>query len=262
MIAFSAVLSVLKLVDMPYGGSVTFASMLPVAIIAYRHGLKWGIGAGVVYAAVQQVLGLENFAYLPVPTWQAITALFLLDYLLAFAVIGFAGVFRGKIGKNASQAKELALGIALVSVLRYILHTVAGFTVWAGLLIPDAAALIYSVGYNATYMIPETIVNVCVAFYIGSVMDFRRSTPVPMAKRGDDFARFGMKVGALTLIVGGTIADTCLIFAHMQDPETGAFTFSQLGNVSWLAVTIISAVCIVAAGVLLAVAGVKSRKKG
>ena len=106
MIAFSTVLSVLKLVDMPYGGSVTLASMLPVAIIAYRHGLGWGLGAGTVYGVVQQLLGLENFSWLPVPTWYAMVALCVLDYLGAFAVIGLAGIFRGKFnGRVCAQAK-------------------------------------------------------------------------------------------------------------------------------------------------------------
>ncbi len=263
MIAFSTVLSVLKLVDMPYGGSVTFASMLPVAIIAYRHGLGWGMGAGVAYAAVQQLLGLENFAYLPVPTWQAIVALIVLDYLAAFAVIGLAGIFRGRLGDaHNAQAKELALGIGLVSILRYALHTVAGFTVWAGLLIPDWAALTYSVGYNATYMIPETVVNVCVALYVGSVIDFRRSTPMPMVrperlvKDNSALAR----LGAFTAIAGGVIADACLIFKYMQDPESGDFTFSYLSEVSWLAVGIVSAACALVAIALFTYSAMKKRK--
>ena len=46
MIALATVLSIFKLVEMPYGGSVTLASMLPVIIFAYRHGILWGLGAG------------------------------------------------------------------------------------------------------------------------------------------------------------------------------------------------------------------------
>ncbi len=270
MIAFASVLSVLKLVDMPYGGSVTFASMLPVAIIAYRHGLYWGLGAGTVYAVVQQLLGLENFAYLPVPTWQAMVALCILDYLVAFAVIGFAGIFRAKLkGHEGSQAKELALGIALVSVLRYILHTVAGFTVWAGLLIPDAAALGYSIGYNATYMIPETIVNVCVALYIGSVIDFTRPTPMPFAKHrtlkstGDALGIyvFWARLGALAVLLGGIIADACLIFKHIQDPESGAFSFAYLSEANWLAIGIVSVACaVISAGLFISTKLIEKRK--
>ncbi len=261
MIAFSAVLSILKLVDMPYGGSITFASMLPVAIIAYRHGLKWGLGAGLAYGVVQQLLGLENFAYLPVPTWQAMVALCVLDYLIAFAVIGLCGIFRGKIKSEMAQAKELALGIALVSAARYVLHTVAGFTVWAGLLIPDAAALVYSIGYNATYMIPETIVNVCVALYVGSVIDFRRSTPMPMAvpeKLAKDHTALA-RLGGFTVAIGGVIADACLIFKYMQDPDSGEFTFAHLGEVSWLAVGIVSGACALVSAGLFVYARIKSR---
>ena len=62
MIALATVLSLFKLVDYPAGGSVTLASMLPIAAIAYRHGLKWGISAATVTGVLQMLLGLSAFA--------------------------------------------------------------------------------------------------------------------------------------------------------------------------------------------------------
>ncbi|MGN1206732.1 MAG: energy-coupled thiamine transporter ThiT, partial [Eubacteriales bacterium] len=50
MIALATVLSLLKLADLPYGGSVTLASMLPIILISYRNGLGWGLGTGLAYA--------------------------------------------------------------------------------------------------------------------------------------------------------------------------------------------------------------------
>ena len=258
MIAFATVLSVLKLVDMPYGGSVTLASMLPIAMIAYRHGTAWGFITGGAYAVVQQLLGLENFSYLPVPTWQAMLALCVLDYALAFAAIGLGGIFRGRLrrgGANAAsaQARELALGVALVSVIRYLMHTVAGFTVWAGLAIPDAAALWYSVGYNATYMIPETLVNVTVALYIGSLIDLTRRVPGVFtdAQRGivgaEPRVRGIVRRLLALLIAAAIVADAKLIFKHVQDPETGELTLAYLSEVNWIAVVVLSAACAVAA---------------
>ena len=69
MIALSTVLAMLKLIDMPYGGSVTFAQMLPILIYAYRHGPRYGMGAALVASLIQLLLGLENFSYLPLVTW-------------------------------------------------------------------------------------------------------------------------------------------------------------------------------------------------
>ena len=63
MIALSTVLSLIKIIDMPYGGSVTVASMLPIVIAAYRHGAIWGLGTAMVNSAMQLLLGLNNLSY-------------------------------------------------------------------------------------------------------------------------------------------------------------------------------------------------------
>lgn len=63
MIALATVLSMVKLAELPYGGSITIASMLPIAIIAYRRGMGWGLGSAFVYAVIQQLLGLNSLSY-------------------------------------------------------------------------------------------------------------------------------------------------------------------------------------------------------
>ena len=60
MISLATVLSIFKLAELPYGGSITLASMLPILLVAYRHGAAFGFGAGIVYGIVQQLLGLKN----------------------------------------------------------------------------------------------------------------------------------------------------------------------------------------------------------
>lgn len=173
MIAIGTVLSLIKITDLPFGGSVTAVSMLPMIIVSFRHGLGWGFGSGVVYGVLQQMLGLNTLSY--VTTWQSVLAVILLDYVIAFSVTGFGGIFR-KCVKHSGFA--LALGAFTACALRYVCHVISGCTVWAGLSIPDSAALIYSLGYNATYMVPETIVTVIVAFYLATVMDFEKEIPV------------------------------------------------------------------------------------
>ncbi len=68
LVAIATVLSLIPLVSLPYGGSITFASMLPLIIISYRHGLGWGTASGFVYGIIQQLLGLKDLGY--VTTWQ------------------------------------------------------------------------------------------------------------------------------------------------------------------------------------------------
>ena len=101
MISLATVLSIFKLAELPYGGSITLASMLPIVIVAYRHGTVFGFGAGLVYGVVQQLLGLKNLSYFT--TWQSIVAIILLDYLVAFGVIGIADTPRPE-AKNAVAA--------------------------------------------------------------------------------------------------------------------------------------------------------------
>lgn len=94
LIALATVLSLIKFVDLPYGGSITVASMLPIALISYRRGLGWGLGSALVYAVIQQLFGLKNLSY--ATSWQAVIAIIMLDYIIAFVVIGLAGMFRKK----------------------------------------------------------------------------------------------------------------------------------------------------------------------
>ena len=238
MVALATVLSIIKIIEMPYGGSVTIASALPIAVLAYRHGFKVGLGAGVVFAMLQQLLGLKTLAYFT--TWQSIVAIILLDYLVAFTLFGLGGVFKST---RLEQKNALLFGAILITVLRYICHVISGATVWAGLSIPTEAALIYSLGYNATYMIPEGIILAACAYYLGSVIDFSRPVPERMAARDKADGAPYFAVSGLSLLFA-VIADTTLIAPHLQDGNSGEFTFKYLSEVSWLTVAVITALCI------------------
>ena len=270
MIALATVLSLFKLVEMPYGGSVTLASMLPILVVSYRHGVGVGLLSGSVYAVIQQLLGMNNLSYFN--TWQSILAVMLLDYLVAFTVVGLGGFLKNRMGiKNASapvkQKLELSAGMILVCVIRYALHTIAGATVWAGLSIPDSAALIYSLSYNATYMIPETVVSVLVALWIGEVLDFSKNVPVRFpASVTSKTPKYAVACEVLPqisrfLALFTAIFDTALIAPHLQDAETGEFTFAYIADVNWIAIVIVTAVLVVAAIALKIIASRLSARK-
>lgn len=96
--------TILSLIQFPgpwvNGGSITLCSMLPICIIGYRYGVRWGILGGVVYGLLQLLLGVNALRGISLVT---VVLSVLLDYLLAFGVLGFSGLFRRKI-QNQSAA--------------------------------------------------------------------------------------------------------------------------------------------------------------
>jgi thiamine transporter len=247
MIALATVLSIVKLFEMPHGGSITLASMLPMVIIAYRHGPKVGMGAALVSSVIQMLLGMSNFSYFT--TWYSIVVLALLDYIVAFAIFGLTGIFRGVIKK---QNLAMTVGAVLASAVRYLCHVISGATIWAGLSIPTEAALVYSLSYNATYMIPETIILVLTTVYIASALDFTKRIPVRISAQKLDTISAYCYIGAGLSMLAALITDTVLVFSKLQN-YGGEFFIHGLSDVNWLAVGIVSVVAIVISTVLVLV---------
>ena len=188
LIAASVILAFLSDVlnlRLPFGGSFTLASMLPLVIIAYLYGTKWGLACSFCYSLLQMlVLSWRTVAsfFLPVSDfvlWQAVSVC-LLDYVVAYTVIGLSGLFRKLRAKVA-----LPLG-ALVGVsLRYLVHIVSGaifYGAWAEWFFEEGSgfsasvnafflnsfsgtglSVAYSAVYNGLYMIPEILLTTACA---------------------------------------------------------------------------------------------------
>lgn len=251
LLALATVLSLIKVLDLPYGGSVTACSMLPILLIAYRHGTVYGLFSGFAYGLIQMLLGFKNVLYFTTPL--SIAAVIVLDYVLAFVVLGLGGLFR----KKYSQEKALVLGALLTCVLRYLCHVVSGCTVWAGLSIPDNAALVYSLAYNATYMLPETLVTMLGASYLSRAVDLRGERPT--RAKADGNARFSVLslIGQL-VAAAALVTDIVLVFSQLQNGETGDFMITGLANVNWIA---FAAVTVVGAGLAVVLMLLGRRKK-
>lgn len=249
MLAIAAALSVVKIVDMPVGGSVTLMSMLPIILIAYRYGTGWGLLTGFTYGLIQMLLGLENLTY--ATSFGAAVAIILLDYVVAFVGLGLGGIFRRWV---KHQGAALALGAVLTGLLRYLCHVISGATVWYGLAIPSSESLEYSVVYNGVYMVPEILLLAVGALYLSRVLNFGETTitrTAPAAAASPAAARLAV-VSAVTVITAVT-ADIALILPHLQTEEK-LFTLAGLAEVEWLAVAIVSALAVlVVAGCSLAV---------
>lgn len=166
MLSAGVVLGFVKLFDLPYGGSVTLCSMLPIIIISYRYGTFWGLGCGFVFSIIQLLLGIKSLSF--ATSAGAVTAIIFLDYIVAFSVLGLGGIYK-KIIKN--QILSLSLGTFTVGILRLFCHIISGCTVWAGLSIPSKDAFVYSVIYNAGYMLPEMAVTLIAAILISASVE-------------------------------------------------------------------------------------------
>ncbi|HCW52132.1 MAG TPA: energy-coupled thiamine transporter ThiT [Clostridiales bacterium] len=141
MVAVASVLSVVVLFHAPQGGSVTPASMVPLLVLALRRGPKVGLMAGAVYGLIQ--LWLDPF----VVHWAQV----ILDYPLAFALLGLAGFFPGRPFLGA------AAGI-LGRMVSHVLSGVIFFASYAG----EVNPWIYSLAYNAGYLVPELVLSLVV----------------------------------------------------------------------------------------------------
>ena len=243
MLAMATVLSFVKVLDLPYGGSITAFSALPILLVAYRHGLWQGLLTAFAHALIQLLLGTSVFSY--GFSIQAVIAIVMLDYILAFTVLGLGGVFRRQC---ESQGTALVLGALLTGALRYTLHTIAGCTVWAGLSIPDSAALIYSLAYNATYMLPETLVTALGAWYLSKAVDLREDIPT-RAKTAEKKGGFALSLMGKAALLAAAVWDVVEIFRPLQDAETGDFVITNLALVNWGLVGVVTAAGVAVWGV-------------
>lgn len=161
MLALAVVLSYIKFWRLPFDGSITLFSMLPVCLIAIKYGWKWGLGTAFCFSWFQILQG-GVFSWGLTP--GMLIGSLLLDYILAYTVLGIAGIFRKK------GYWGMLGGITLVCALRFFIHFLAGIILWAnfeqfeafGQVIQNNPVL-YSICYNGVYMLPETVLTVIVA---------------------------------------------------------------------------------------------------
>ena len=144
-IALSFVLSCIRLFRMPNGGSVTPASMLPIMLFSAAYGIGPGFMAGIVYGVMQALQG--GIAFLG-------AGQFLLDYLLAFTLLGLAGL-----AKKLPESWGLYCAIIIAALARVLCHTLAGILFWE-------TAPWASFVYNISYLGPDTLICIVLAFMI------------------------------------------------------------------------------------------------
>ena len=156
MIALATVLSYIRVYKLLWGGSITLLSMLPVVIFSIKHGVKYGLTVSFIFSLVQLLQGIMDGLFGWGLTSGMLVACILFDYILAFSVLGIAGIFRkqGFFG--------WLLGIILALMLRYACHFTTGVVIWKSVgALWDGFSTdnfwLYSLLYNGSYMLPEII---------------------------------------------------------------------------------------------------------
>ena len=179
--------------ELPFGGQLTIASMLPVVLISYRHGVRWGLVSGLGYAMMEMALGARTVTAAFQPGYFGDGTMLgnalimcMLDYLVAFTLLGLGGAFRNRIKQ---PGKALCLGVLVALGCRYLAHvgsgyilfsgwaewffTQEGFPAWGMALVarlsPQMLGLVYSLVYNGMYMIPEMAITCAAAALVARI---------------------------------------------------------------------------------------------
>ena len=190
MIALGTVLSIIRIFQLPFGGEITLFGMVPILLIGYLFGVKWGLASGAVFGVIQGLLGATMSGAFIGQRVSGVIAVMAIDYIFAFAVLGFSGSFKNKIKKPTAS---FVLGCVLGVFLRFCAHFVSGVIIWGTYaqstleavnnslstailsnFTGTGLAAIYSLVYNASFMLPEMLMSVFAAIIIINIKPIRR----------------------------------------------------------------------------------------
>jgi len=196
LLALAVVLELVAKMFIPeqvYGGQITIVSMLPVVLISYRHGMKWGFVSAFAYALIEMAIGMKTVSAAFLPGYFGDGAMIgnailmcLLDYVLAFTVLGLGGLFRNRI---QNKGVGLMCGSLVALGARYLCHifsgyilfnsyaewyfTQEGFPAWGAQLVeslnPNLLSWVYSIVYNGMFMLPEMLFTAIAAVIIARI---------------------------------------------------------------------------------------------
>lgn len=170
--ALSFITQFIPFLNLPWGGSITLLSMLPIVVYSIRNGVKYGVMCSFVYSLTQLAQGIVGGLFGWGLTPIMLVGCIFLDYIGAFTVIGFAGLFRDK------GMKGWIGGTVMVIAVRYLFHITSGAIIFksAGIIWTALGEInnpwLYSTIYNGCYMLPEmifTTIGAAVLFKTGAI---------------------------------------------------------------------------------------------
>ena len=163
-VALAYALSYVKFFSLPQGGSVTFASMLPIILYSYMFGTRKGLVVGVVYGMLQFIQSPQFYQPMQV----------LLDYPIAFGALGVAGIARKIPFVKGKILAEFAVGATIAIVLRYFAHVVSGYYVFSSWAMEGYTAVSWAFVYN-TFVFADLAIVLAIGLLALSTKTMRRT---------------------------------------------------------------------------------------
>ena len=171
MVALAVVLDLIPMPKWPNGGSLSIAAV-PIIYISYRRGLGWGLASGLVYSVIKLI---TDWYAPPAGTLLATGLCVLLDYLLAFTAFGLADLF----AKNrANKLVGYGVGAAAVNLIRFLCSFLSGWILWGSYAPEGQPAWLYSLVYNAGYMLPNAVLCAVIIVLLCALVDPKTLRPM------------------------------------------------------------------------------------
>ena len=171
LLALGVGLSFIIIWEMPMGGSITLASMLPILLIGIKYSPKWSFGCAFAYSLFQLLQAIMHgnvFVYCE--TWDIVVLCALLDYILPFTVLGLTAF---------AQKEKIYSFMFLAVALRFLCHFFSGILIW-GQWAENMSPAVYSILYNGGFLLPELIITFAVTGPLLEVKAIRRLLNLPV----------------------------------------------------------------------------------
>jgi thiamine transporter len=139
---------VLPLFNMPFGGNFLGISMIPLVLVGFLFGIKYGVIAGFIYGLIEILLAPSGY----IIGWS-----FLLDYLVGFTAFGLTGLFKSRF----SSVQSIVLGVLLAGFIRYLSVSIAGVIFWSEVINADAFVYSFFI-YNPWYNLTTTLITLTI----------------------------------------------------------------------------------------------------
>ncbi len=154
--AFSAVLYTIRPFSLPYGGSITLGSMVPVMWLSLRRNPRVGFTAGAIFGLLALLIDVTLLPYSPITNPVQV----ILEYPIAFGILGLAGVF------HRPSVSTAIIGVGISVLAKFFLHFLAGIVFWAYTVPQGWNPVAWAAVYNGSFLLAEFIISAILTFLL------------------------------------------------------------------------------------------------
>lgn len=170
VISLCTILSFISVLKLPFGGTVTLGQSVPLIFFSFKNGAKYGAVAGILCGIIKIIF---SFNVLPAVSMRFFLSMFVLDYLLPYALIGISNIYT-----RFFKRKEYRILISCIiaHILKFCCFMISGALLWSQYIPYNLNIWKYSFIYNFSYMLPETIIACIITFSITNFISLKNHT--------------------------------------------------------------------------------------